>query len=190
MHWSPNLLVPKVPRMFTSTAGVTPCDFKTVARVCRLLCSPCTTSLADWASLENWIDDPDEGRLPLGEEGEGFWLPVEVEGVLLPPKLICPLIVENRKSRSRRGLAFAISLQDTRCCGQAVSGGKQVSTASTMLAGLTDCGCSSGSLAGRSTLLGIPINHTAGRIPRRHLGEENSLLSQSPHTGKYHQHYG
>jgi len=104
--------------MFTSTAGVTPCDFKTVARVCRLLCSPCTTSLADWASLENWIDDPDEGRLPLGEEGEGFWLPVEVEGVLLPPKLICPLIVENRKSRSRRGLAFAILLQG---CGHKLS---------------------------------------------------------------------
>ena len=116
MHPSPTLRILTVPRMFTSTAGLTPCDFSTVARVCRLLCSPCTTSFADCGSFElNCIDDPpDDGLLPLEDEDEGFCPPEEDdEGLLLPPppKLICPLIVEKMNSKSRSLVVFAIPLR-------------------------------------------------------------------------------
>ena len=100
--------------MFTSTAGLTPCDFSTVAKVCRLLWRPCTTSLGDCGSLENCIDDPpEEDPLPLEEEEEGFWPPDDDEGLLLlpPPKLIWPLIGEKMKTKSSRCLVPAILLR-------------------------------------------------------------------------------
>ena len=101
--------------MFTSTAGLTPWDFSTVAKVCLLLCSPCTTSFGDCESLENCIDDPEDGLLPLPleEEDEGFCPPDDDEGLLLPPppKLICPLIVEKVKNKSSRDLVFAILIK-------------------------------------------------------------------------------